>query len=404
MNEVQRISRKLAELPPGETAVLATVVDVDGSSYRSVGARMLILESGASVGTVSGGCLEADVIERARKVRRTGNAAVFTYDTARDENSIFSLSMGCRGVIKILLEPIGNPCVLLKTIELARQFRVPHVVATLVSVPDSTTGANVGGRIFYNRVNEFYFQNLPASLKDSVELKNEISAALNENQTVGVRAFAAESGSFEFCFEIIEPPVSLAVFGAGADAVPLVELAAGLGWHTTVIDHRPAYLTKDRFAKAAALILSDSAELPPDIVLDGQTAAVIMTHNYERDRQILSNLLGSKVSYIGALGPKRRTENLLRELGEAGECVCRSQIAKLFAPVGLDVGADSPETIALSIIAEIQAVLSDRAGGSLRDRKGSINNRDAVLQTENKFDSAGGGKFEQVAGQIEAAT
>lgn len=393
MKELQEILRETARMPPGEKAILATIVGVNGSSYRLPGAKMLITKSGATFGTISGGCLEADVLERAKKVLRTGKAQIFTYDTTKDENSIFSLNMGCRGVIRILLETVDNESRLPNALNFTDGNRIRQVIATLVSA-DSSVGANIGGRIYYNRNNQFVSDFLPGFLVDLPELRNDCIALLNGNNVSHLQTYEIEQGSFEFAFELIEPPISVLIFGAGADAIPLAEIAWLLGWQATIVDHRPAFLTRERFLKAKNLILSNSEDFSEKIVVDSRTVAVVMTHNYERDREIISALLKSEAFYIGALGPKRRTENLLRELSEAGERFGRQHLEKLFAPIGLDIGADTPEAIALSITAEIQSVLKNRAGGFLRERKSSIYNDDANQQAENKFDNSSRRKFE----------
>ena len=373
--EIQQIVQKINSLDANVSAVLATVVDVRGSSYRLPGAKMLILENGETFGTVSGGCLEADVLERAKKVLQTGKPSLFTYDTTNDENSVFSLNMGCRGVIRILLEPINNEGVSLKTLQTANEERKKQVVGTLISA-DSDFDIQIGGRIFHNDVGQFNIENLPDFLIDATELKNDCQHFFHQtNQISHNKTYQTEKGAFEFFLEKINPPISLLIFGAGADAVPVSEIGKQLGWKVSVIDHRPAFLNAERFSVANDLLLYHTEELPPDIVFDNQTAAVIMTHNYERDRDVLANLLDSDVFYIGALGPKRRAENLLNELAENGKNFSEAQLAKLFAPVGLDIGADTPEAIALSIVAEIQSVQANRTGGFLRLRQSGIYNR-----------------------------
>lgn len=301
MKEIKEILASIDRLADGEKAILATVVDVRGSGYRLPGARMLMLANGDTYGTVSGGCLEADVLERAKKVLASGEAETFTYDTTGDENSVFSMNMGCRGVIEILLEPIG------KGSELIAKMR---------------------------------------------------------------SAYFDREASDEF-----EVPVAVMLFGAGADAVPFVRIASEMGWQVTVHDYRPAFLTRERFPDARELILQNVDEPPAAIAADDRTAGVIMTHNYQRDRFVLPALLTSNVFYIGALGPKRRTEQLLDEITTAGQIFSEDQLARLFAPAGLDIGADTPEGIALSIIGEIQSVLRSRNGGHLRNRQGSIYDR-----------------------------
>ena len=361
MKELEQILKKTASLEPSQNAILATVVDVQGSSYRLPGAKMLIVENGDTFGTVSGGCLEADVLERAKKVWQTNDPQIFVYDTTKDENSVFSLNMGCRGVIRILLEPIRAN----KYIEFLHDSftnRRRAVSATLISAADDL---KIGAR-FTLAEDGFIFNQF-----------GENSAVENDARTV-LETEKSVLKTYEFgdiFYEYLAPTLALTVFGAGADVVPLAEIAKNLGWHLTVVDHRPAFVTRERFANADRLILNNSDKLPENIVFDNRTAAVIMTHNYDRDRDILAGVINSEVFYVGALGPKRRTENLLNELTASGVNFDEQQLRKLHAPIGLDLGADTPEAIALSIISEIQAVLTQRRGGFLRDRKGSIYGR-----------------------------
>lgn len=374
MKEIREILERVLAFAPDERAILATVVDVRGSGYRLPGARMLILENGDTCGMVSGGCLEADVLERAKKVLKSGRAEVFTYDTTNDENSVFSLNMGCRGVIRILLEPVRKEGRLIETLRFANSNRQLQVIATLISA-DSEFDATMGGREFCTGIDQFDFEDLPDFLNRHRELYEECGNFLASGKPYDFRTFELPEGTFEFAFESIEPPLSLLLFGAGADAVPLARIVSDLGWQVSVFDHRAAYLTNDRFPTATKLVMRGEEDSALSLAVDAGTAAVIMTHNYERDTEILPSLLRSNVFYIGALGPKRRTEQLLGELAAGGENFTDEQLARLYAPAGLDIGADTPEAIALSIIAEVQSVLKDRDGGHLRDRKGSIYDR-----------------------------
>ena len=353
-------------------SVLATVVDVKGSSYRLPGAKMLITETGESFGTVSGGCLEADVLERAKQVLKTGVPQVFVYDTTGTEDSVFSLNMGCRGVIRILLESVEPENLLFRILNIASENRARKLIATIISTSDEVN-LPVGGRVFYDLVEQFNFKNVPDVFEFRQELLKDCEISFNKNNAAHCKSYKTEKGNFEFFFEIINPPPHLLVFGAGADSVSLAELAKNLGWYVSVIDHRPAFATRERFSTADEIILSRPENLK--LSLDENSVAVVMTHNYELDKQILQLLLKSDASYVGALGPKRRTESLLLELWETGGDFGEKDRQKLYAPVGLDIGADTPETIALSIIAEIQSVLARREGGFLRNRKGSIYNR-----------------------------
>lgn len=335
---------------------------------------MLLSAQGETFGTVSGGCLETDVLERAKQVFRTGKSQIFTYDTRADKNSVSSLNMGCRGVIRILLESVGKESRLLDAIRRAAGQRIPQVVATLIAI-DAANDAPLGVRIFCDETGRFDTDSLPEFLSRLRQLTNDCLAMLDKDITFESRIYATERGSFEFALETIAPPVAVNVFGAGADAIPLTEIGASLGWQITVFDHRPAYLNAGRFPQAQNLVLYNRENLADKIKTDNRTAAVLITHNYDRDREILRHLLKSAAFYVGALGPRRRTENLLQDLSDAGEHFDVEELKKLFAPVGLNIGESAPESIALSIAAEIEAVLNGESAGFLRDKTSSIYNR-----------------------------
>ncbi len=374
MKELQEILKKISQFEPDEKAILATVVDVVGSGYRRPGARMLIDENGYSIGTVSGGCLEADVLQRAKKVLETGEAAVITYDTTKDENSVFGLGMGCRGIVRILLESIDKENNLFRIFQSVIEDRTSHCIATIITSSRAVTG----GRIFFSieeYFEEFGFKNLPSDLEMLEDLRNDCRSFLKDDKSPEVRHYKIGNDNFEMSFEILAPPLNLLLFGVGYDALPLIKFAKELGWHVTAIDHRAAFANAERLPEVDEVIVSSSENLPEEIFADENSVAVVMTHNYDRDREILARLLDSKCRYIGALGPKRRTENLIQELRDAGGRFDEEALKKVYAPVGLDIGAKTPEAIALSIVAEIQSVLANRAGGFLRLRKTNIYDR-----------------------------
>ncbi|MGI8788931.1 MAG: XdhC family protein [Pyrinomonadaceae bacterium] len=363
--EIQEIIQKLSSLAPDEKVILATVVDVKGSSYRLPGAKMLIDENGNNIGTISGGCLEADVLEQARKVLRNGQAKVLTYDTRENENSVFGLQMGCNGVVRVLLET-GNENDLIKFARNCFANRRSGVVATLID-KQGASDLKIGERFFYAKGDS-----IDASLNDlTLRIFNKAAEVL-EKKYSACHTFQTSNAALGFFFETIEPLISLFVFGAGYDALPVVETAKNLGWRVEVVDHRPAFATIERFPTADAIHVLSAENYNGNLTIDDNAATVIMTHNYERDREILKFLLNSKARYVGALGPKKRAESLLRE---SDENFSAERLNKLHAPVGLDIGAGTPESIAVSIVAEIQSVLANRAGGFLRDRRGSIYGR-----------------------------
>lgn len=372
MKEIQEILRKAARFAAGEKAILATVVDVVGSGYRRPGARMLIDENGYSVGTVSGGCLEADVLERAKKVLRTGDPVVITYDTTKDENSVFGLSMGCRGIVRILLESFEGGNFLHEVLQSSVENRARQCIATVVSASGE---GNVGRRAVFNRTKEFQLEDTPEIFGNDDDLKTDVREFFERGGAAEMRSYKIGETEFEIFFENVNPPVNLLLFGAGYDALPLIRFAKEIGWRVTAIDHRAAFASRERLPEADKIIVAPSEDLADEIFQDENSIAVIMTHNYERDRNILRRLLGSKCLYVGALGPKKRTEKLLEEIGEN---FSPAQLEKLHAPIGLDIGADTPETIALAIVAEIESVLKNRHGGFLRERRGSIYSREAT--------------------------
>jgi xanthine/CO dehydrogenase XdhC/CoxF family maturation factor len=359
--EIQQIIEKINALAPEEKAIMATVVDVQGSGYRRPGARMLIDRNGYGIGTVSGGCLEADVLERAKKVFETNEATVIIYDTTNDENSVFGLGMGCRGVVRILLESVSTNSFIFNYASEMLSRRMTFTMATLIN---SKSGKPPGERLY---VDEYGLESTDFNDAETVEILSKIRRAFIEKQT------RIENFSFgEFFIETITPPLNLIIFGAGYDALPLAKFAKELGWRVSVVDHRAAFANAERLPEADEIFTANVQDLDDEFFEDENAAAVVMTHNYDRDREILPRLLKSNCLYIGALGPKKRTERIL---AESGENFSAEQLEKLHAPVGLDIGADTPEAIALSIVAEINAVLKQREGGFLRERKGSIYGR-----------------------------
>jgi len=370
MKELQLILETLADRE-NEKMILATVVDVVGSGYRRAGARMLIDENGNSIGTVSGGCLEADVLERAKRVIKTNESAIITYDTTVDEKSLFGLGMGCRGIVRVLLEAVTKESDIFKSFARAIENREREVVATLIS---SETNRIIGGRIFYNQADQFNFTNLSDSFKNYERVKDDCRKIFDGEEKSTVQFYETGSGAAEFFIERIEPPLNLLLFGAGFDALPVVRFAKELGWHTIVIDHRAAFANRDRFPEADEIIVNQAQDLPEKLFRDKNSAAVVMTHNYERDREILHRLLNSFCRYIGALGPKKRTENLIQELRDEGRKFDENKLNHIHSPIGLDIGAETPEEIALAIIAEIKTTLANRDAGFLRERNKPIHN------------------------------
>lgn len=350
--------------PSGAVAVLGTVVHAEGSTYRRPGARWLGLPDGSAVGLVSGGCLEGDLLERARAVVASGSATRVRYDSTGDDDLVWGLGLGCAGVVEVLLEPVSasapGP---LSLIEACLAARSPGALVTALE-----GGPGTGAHAALHPDGRFDvggWAGAPSSLRRDVEAAARRAA--DERRTRRQRV-----AGVDLLVEPISPPPRLLLFGAGADAAPVVRLAAELGWSVEVVDGRAAFARAERLPEAERVILCEPDAVAERVAVDADTLVLVMTHHYLHDRAILRALLGSPARYVGVLGPRRRTEDLLADLRDEGVAPGEAALERLFAPAGLDVGADAPEQIALSVVAEMQAVLCGRSGGRLRERKGPI--------------------------------
>ena len=372
MKELQDILQRVDSLSPNQPAILATVVDVKGSGYRLAGARMLIDGTGHSIGSVSGGCLEADVLERAKTVLMTGEPTIVVYDSTKDDNSVFGLQMGCRGVVRILIERADDGR-LFRSLKRVFAERKTTSIATLIA---RTDGASLEpGHRFYWREGALELAGSGGLINDLLPtLTRDVRNSINERRSRTIN-YQSQTGEYEFFIEVIEPPPTVSIFGAGHDAIPLALLAKQLGWVVNVIDRRPAYAVKERFPDADNVIVGRTHELNDGLFADENAVAVVMTHHYDSDLEIVRRLTSSNYRYIGILGPKQRTADLLNDLRESGELIDHNLLDRLHAPVGLDIGGATPEGIALSIVAEIQAILAGRNGGQLRHRAKPIYDR-----------------------------
>jgi xanthine dehydrogenase accessory factor len=345
---------------------LATVVGVSGSTYRRPGARMLFSSAGRTAGLINAACFEADLAEQAQEVIRTGKARLITYDSTSPNDILFGLGLGCNGIVEVLLEPGADPATGQK-IEVFRSVEngEPTMLATVVKVK-GREGLRAGDFLASNKMG------IVASTIPNSNLSSRIVAegSVIADASSARRTYSRGIEEIDVFFQRVLPPVPLLVFGAGADAAPLVDAAKQLGWHVTVIDQRPAYANKSRFPGADSVVVSD--QLPDGLKVSDRHVAVIMTHNFDRDRIILPILLGSPARYVGLLGPGSKLRALLEDLEGHGFSPGMDQLDRLYAPIGLDIGAETPEEIALSIVAEIKSVLEGRTGGSLRDRPGPI--------------------------------
>ena len=374
LHEIERLEKE------GESYVLATIVRIDGSAYRGVGTRMLIKADGDRIGTISGGCLERDVVENAEEVFASGERKLLTYDSTSEEDLLWGTGLGCSGVIQVMLERLPDD----ETIDYPRILsdtvfqRLPMVMATLFDA-EGTDGKGDGQRLILDPEGTVTADIADERLQHLVQrdARKEMAILKETNPPVSIgrtRFYELESSRAGVLLELLVPPISLVVFGAGDDAEPLVRLASDIGWQVTVVDHRPAFAVAERLPAADNVILGRAPELFDDLPLDG-CATIVMTHNYMQDLAILRRLVKEQVRYLGVLGPRARTDRLLNDLGTEKIILSAEMRRILHSPVGLDIGAETAEEIALSVLAEMRAVISGRQGGLLRQRKGPIHDR-----------------------------
>ncbi|MBL0356292.1 MAG: XdhC family protein [Chitinophagaceae bacterium] len=377
MKETEDIIRsyKLAQAAGKKTA-LATVVHVEGSSYRRPGARMLVTEDGELTGAISGGCLEGDALRKALLAIAQQQNKLVTYDSMDEEDNAIGIQLGCNGIVHILFEPIdpantNNPVALLE--KLSTQTNT-SVLVTLFSLDDAA-GEQPGTCLLF--ADENYHGSINNQTLE-IEIKNDVMTVVESNKSLIKKYILTEKRSLTGFIERISPAVELIIAGAGNDAFPLVQMAAVLGWHVTVMDGRKTHANANRFSTAKKIMVGKPVELVGQISINEQTVFVLMSHNYNYDVAMLRQLIHAACNYIGVLGPKKKLEKMLNELSGEGLQINDADKEKIYGPVGLDIGAETAEEIALSVLAEIKAVLAKKEGTTLRRKKGFIHDHSMV--------------------------
>lgn len=378
-------------------AVLATVVRTEGSAYRKPGAMMLICEDGRSVGMISGGCLEPHIIKRAFWLTRHG-ASVQVYQTgdeqeedledeleekldndaidfAVDLEDELNFGLGCNGKVHVLFERLSSAMPYLGLIQKVRQSGESTTVATLIR--SNSSEVTVGTRVHLNasflddnkNSQEIPEQttNLPKPVIDEL---SAYKVSKRHADYLVLKSLVANDNSSknaiqtEWLVQRVQPQIRLLVCGAGNDVMPLVTMAKLQDWHVTVIDSRPQYATRQRFPQADAALyvaLDDSETL---LKLSQNAAVALMSHSLSQDRARLAVLLknANHCNYIGQLGPRYRTERLIKEISAtcADPTALADGINQLHYPIGYKLGGDGPEALALSIIAQISAVVYEK--------------------------------------------
>jgi len=348
-------------LDAGRDDVLATVIDVEGNAYRRPGAKMLIRDDDTA-GSITAGCLEDEVARLGREVRETGDPHVETYDLTGDDDALWGRGMGCNGIITVLLEPIT---------ESYRPVVDASAAGEDIGVVTVVDGDRLGERAYYTPEEEFA-GGLTDDLRD--ELAEPTAGLLAEGNSDTIR-IETDDGTIEVFVDGIRAPSHLVIFGSGPDVEPVVDLATRVELRVTVVSFRGAHASEERFPEADTVRSSSPTDVRAVVDFDDDTHAVVMTHNFVDDRLVLEELLDTRTPYIGLMGPQERFEELLEEFVEDGVAVAEDDFERIYTPIGLDLGGESPSRIAYSIVGEVLAVANGRTPGHLTEREEPIHDR-----------------------------
>lgn len=365
MKELRNIFQKYKETKQISqiSAALVTVVRVEGSSYRRTGARMFVCDDGTWVGGISGGCLEGDALKRAKIAILKNSPSLITYDTTTDDDYQIGVGLGCNGIIDVLFVPIDFNDVFNPVEQLIRINSIKNEKKIAITVCNSIANSNLWGRIislkddlYLERLEVFVnLSSLKASLIDLEKSKN----IFFEN---GLQLFV----------EVIPKPIHVLLMGHQYDLYPLISLIKELSWNLNIV----AEPSKVKSLERNICISNSDFDVNK---LEENTAIILMSHSLETDKMNLLKIKDSNLKYIGMLGPKVRAEKIIYELINEGHIFKKEFLKNIYAPVGLDIGAQTPDEIALSIVAEIKSVFSNRTGESLRKRAMPINDRDQPM-------------------------
>lgn len=350
---------------------LATIIGVRGSTYRREGARLLCTQRQQMIGNISGGCLESDVMVVSEEVMNSRQPRMVTYDLTADDDAVWGLGLGCNGAVDLFVERVDPASPVLPLLRDAIANEQSLGLITVVEGP-----APLGSRLVVYGDGRRVGTLGDGALDDRAD--RAAHAALEEG-TSRVQTLPAVNGEVKVFIEAIRPPIRLVVCGAGHDAIPVVSVATMLGWRVVVVDQRERYLTHERFPGAREFIKADPAQAAARVPIDNRTYVVVMTHNYLHDRDLLRGFLKTDAPYLGMLGPKLRTEKIISEIQESGVAIADRDRRRIFGPVGLDLGGEGPEEIALAVVGEILAVEGGRRAGFLRERTAPIHSESKVV-------------------------
>lgn len=333
--------------------VLASVFETRGSTYSKAGARMLITGDGRFQGMLSGGCLEGDLAERARAVIESAQAQTVSYDLGKNDEELWGLGVGCDGLMRIFLQPLLPAAGYQPFAAMSTLFSADAPAAAVTVIESTTPTVRAGATLLMDERQSQSF-GVPGAQHEPFRRAGSEALALRRSTMVTLEIDGGRAGLLA---ALVLPPPRLLVLGAGPDAAPVLRFARELGWRVTMQDHRPAYLAGGQFDAADRVFCEPADRLAGTIELDRFDAAIVMSHHLATDRSYLRQLAGSRIPYVGLLGPRDRRRRLLEDLGAAADALA----PRLHGPAGFDIGADGPASIALSIVAQIHDELKGRA-------------------------------------------
>lgn len=355
INQLIGAYRQLHQQP--EDSVLATIIETFGSTYQKAGARMLITKQGELSGLLGGGCFERDLVEQAGSVFETGIAKTVFYDMRSPDDVIWGLGLGCNGAVRVFLQLLKAADDFSPLNSIA-ETAADNFEGVLITVFESAHADYPAGSSHFLPVSSAGNRDLIATAPFPF-MTSALQIVLQQKPRIESHAIADQE--VKVFYDLLQPPLHLLVLGAGADAIPLVQFAKALGWQVSVVDYRPGHIKPERFPQADRLLHIMPEDINANLDLDQFNALVVMTHNIEYDQRYLQTAVNCQIPFIGLLGPSHRKQRLLQSLGREGSRIAE----RVFGPVGLDIGAESPEEIALSIMAGIHAELNGRSGRAL---------------------------------------
>jgi len=351
-----------------QKCAIAQVVRVEDSSYRREGARMLVFESGVFEGGISGGCLEGDALKRSQIAILKKEPSIVTYDTSKDDENQIGVGLGCNGIIDVLISPISPKSNTISFLEKCMASRKPHILVTVTGTDKDDKDFPLGATYYYDTETQALENCSHSELKDLLE--KDISTVLKTKKS-RIYKYSINELELSAFIELIPSSFHLAIYGDNYDVYPIIELAKVLDWEVSLVGNLQK-LKKDKLDSVTHIYSKHEHERPQ---IDDRTAVLLMAHDYKTDLGNLKTTLTSSTPYIACLGPKKRFQKMEADFIKDGEPITAEQSKRIYAPCGLEIGANTPEEIATSIFAEILSVFSNKKGGMLREKKEPIHDR-----------------------------